>query len=289
VWRSWLALTLSLAAHGLFALVLALLPARPALQAGGPVPVDAVVLDVPAGRLTFEGPSPGPRRGKADSTAEPEEAPFTATVVEAPVVAAPPSESGYRPQVVAGGSTSGGDVGAARDGPGASLFAAGGSARKIVYVIDRSLSMGVSGALDAARRELLAGLEALPPDAEFQVIFYARDAEPLDLGGGTGLLPATPENRRAVAELLPAIRATGATDHLHALRQALALRPEVIFFVTDADDLTPEQVRAATLLNQGRAAIHPVELRDGPPGRDDAPLRQLAQLNRGTYRLLPLR
>src|SRR5919198_794363 len=41
--------------------------------------------------------------------------------------------------------------------------------KAIVYVIDRSASMGCNGFLAAAKRELLASLERLPSTARFQV------------------------------------------------------------------------------------------------------------------------
>ena len=49
--------------------------------------------------------------------------------------------------------------------------------------------MGVGGALPVAKRELLAGIDALPADARFAVILYNRQAEPLTLGGLSGSGP----------------------------------------------------------------------------------------------------
>src|SRR5205823_205188 len=51
--------------------------------------------------------------------------------------------------------------------------------QSVVYVIDRSLSMGLSGALGAAKREVIRSIETLPDTMRFQVIFYNRRAEPL--------------------------------------------------------------------------------------------------------------
>src|SRR5262249_22664273 len=76
--------------------------------------------------------------------------------------------------------------------------------------------------------------------------------------------------------------AAAVTDHLTALRQALALRPEAILFITDADDLKPEHVRSITQLNSGRTAIHTLQWSLSPS--ESEPLKALAQLNRGTHR-----
>jgi Ca-activated chloride channel family protein len=151
-------------------------------------------------------------------------------------------------------------------------------------VIDRSASMGPHGALAVAQRELIASLEQLPHDAWFQVILYNRMAEPLRLGRECDLLAATPENKRQVAAAVHSVEAAGGTEHLRALERALLFRPEVIFFLTDADDLTAEEVRKVTRLNQGRTAINAVELSDTAHHNDANALYLLAHLNRGVYR-----
>jgi hypothetical protein len=69
-------------------------------------------------------------------------------------------------------------------GPGGgtiSFFEIPTEAQAIVYVIDRSASMGPSGALAAAKRELLASLSRLPPTARFQVIAYSSRVEPIPI------------------------------------------------------------------------------------------------------------
>lgn len=166
---------------------------------------------------------------------------------------------------------------------GASFFALSAPrAQRIVYVIDCSASMGQHGHLDRARQELLVSLDTLPPTAAFQIVIYNGYAEPLRLGGRTGLVAATPAIKLEVAQRLEQLRAAGRTDHLQALRCALELEPEVIFFLTDAGDMKPEEIRRIGLLNQGRAAIHCIELRRGRP-LGDSPLSQLARGNRGLY------
>ena len=76
---------------------------------------------------------------------------------------------------------------------------------------------------------------------------------------------------------------------LAALRRAVALGAEVIFFVTDADEMTADQVRNVTLLNHSRAVIHTVELNNEREGSGETPLKLLARLNGGTYRVVPVR
>ena len=158
-----------------------------------------------------------------------------------------------------------------------------------MYVIDRSSSMGLDGALAAAKRELRASLDRLPADAFFQVIAYNRSAEPLRLGGSSGLAPATADNKRQADFLIASLRAEGGTAHLPALKRALLLQPEVIFLLTDGDELTLEQVREVTRFNQGRTAIHALEVRASSSTGGAASLQALARENRGVYRVVDLR
>lgn len=292
--RVWLPLAVSLALHGLFALAASLFSSGEGARAGGPVPVDTVVLDASDGLIILDSPSAQrqARRGAANSVPrgadeEPSEA-FAATVGELPVVAPVPVQlTGSAPAATGGDPSPAGARGGGAGG-GGGVLRAPATARNVVYVIDRSLSMGLSGALAVAKRELLDGIDALPADARFGVLLYNRQAEPLSPGGQTGLLPATETNRAAVARLVEEVRAEGGTDHLAALRRAVAMGADVIFFVTDADEMTAEQVRNVTLLNRNRAAIHAVELNNDGERRDETPLKLLARLNGGTHRVVPV-
>jgi hypothetical protein len=167
------------------------------------------------------------------------------------------------------------------------FFQIAAQGQAIVYVIDRSGSMALNGCLAAAKRELLASLEHLPPTARFQIIAYNRSALPLRINGQSGLVFATTDNKRCVAQLLEELSAEGSTEHLPALKRALALRPDVIFFLTDAADLRLEQVQTVTALNHGRSVIHAIELGRRARADGDPPLSALAQENQGHYKSVP--
>jgi hypothetical protein len=161
----------------------------------------------------------------------------------------------------------------------------------VVYVIDCSMSMGGpderSHKFTLARRELLDSLRQLPEGTLFQVIPYNHQAEPLRIDGQSGLVPKSDGSVRTAADALEKRKPAGWTDHAQALRRGLVLRPEVLFFVTDGDDLKPGQERDATVLNKGRTVIHVVEL-SWRPSSPDCPLRALARNNRGSYRHVPV-
>jgi len=288
--RIWLPLTVSLALHALVGLGALIVSSGKSAQAGGPVPVDALALDDQDGTSILDDPSSGRERpGSAarpvpDGGEEPSEA-FVSAVGDLPIVSPIPGAPG-----TSGPAPAGGDRGAegGAGGRGTGLLRPPATARTVVFVIDRSISMGLSGALAVAKRELLAGLDTLTPDVHFAVILYNRQAEPLHIDGQTGLVLGTEANRQEVARLLDPVRAEGGTDHSAALRRAVGLGADVIFFVTDADEMTVEQVRNVLRLNRGRALIHTVEINNDPGTHDETPLKLLARQSGGTHRVLAI-
>jgi hypothetical protein len=137
-----------------------------------------------------------------------------------------------------------------------SFFRVSARAKSVVYVIDRSASMGLEGGLDAAKRELAVSLSGLDPGVRFQIVFYNRHAETVSMG--ESLLLATAENQRKALRFLDEVRAEGGTNHVAGLTCALNLRPETIYFLTDAGDLTDAQVAIVTRANRGRISIHTI-------------------------------
>jgi hypothetical protein len=144
--------------------------------------------------------------------------------------------------------------------------------------------MGLDGALGVAREEVLASLARLRPGTLFQVIPYNREAEPMVIGGRAALVPLDPTTYEQAKETLMVLPPRGSTDHVKALQRGVALRPDVLFLLTDADDMTAKDVAAVTAFNQGGTAIHAVELTCRRRPRPDSPLQRLAADNRGTCR-----
>jgi von Willebrand factor type A domain len=157
------------------------------------------------------------------------------------------------------------------------------SAKSVVFVIDRSVSMGLNGALKKAKDELLATLEQMPSDTRFQILLFNRSVEMLPAGSG-GLLPATIENKRKASDFLKTVLPEGGTLPLPALRRALALKPDVIFLLTDADGWTEREVREVNAMNRGHTVIHALGLAPGRRAGEESPLQKLARENRGEYR-----
>src|SRR5262249_34166842 len=180
------------------------------------------------------------------------------------------------------GGGSGGGIGRGI-GPGTQFFGARDHAHSFAYVIDCSGSMATRNSLDIAKRELLASLNQLPPDAEFAVVFYNLLARMLsDPQGHRGLMAATAANKKRIQDQLASILPDGGTDHMAALRAALTLKPEVIFFLTDADLMTNGDVNEI-LAEAGTTRIQAVEFGRGVNLGERTPLRRLAATTGGAY------
>lgn len=186
-------------------------------------------------------------------------------------------------------------LGGVGDGHGAGAGAGHGNAvffgvpaqgRRIVYVLDCSGSMGKNGALAAARAELVRSLKSLPEDVRFQIIVYHDVARPLLARQPGWFAPAAVHE---VIEALARLPAEGATNHAVGLRAGLQLQPDVMFFLTDADDVTQEHLRLALQLNpRNRTAIHTIELNLANIDRPTMPMQVLARLTGGAYQAVDL-
>ncbi len=183
------------------------------------------------------------------------------------------------------GGGSGGGVGRSI-GPGTEFFGARDHAHSFAYVIDCSGSMVTRNSLEVAKRELLGSVSQLPPDAQFAVIFYNSQARTLsDSQGHQGLMAATASNKARMQTQLAAIPPFGGTNHMLALRKALEFKPEVVFFLTDAEDMT--RADADEILNEVRSTrIQAVEFGSGTDLGQRSALARLAAKTGGTYRYI---
>ena len=119
------------------------------------------------------------------------------------------------------------------------------------------------------------------------MVFYNLDATVLHRppGASKGLMAATASNKARVRTQLATIVPDGGTDHMPALRAALALKPEVIFFLTDADLMTNGDVKEI-LAEAGTTRIQAVEFGRGIQLGERTPLRRLATTTGGAYRYI---
>jgi len=192
---------------------------------------------------------------------------------------------------LAGSNGAGAGAGGRGQGRGnkskASFFGMEGSGSSFAYVVDRSDSMNAyDGApLRFAKRELIKSLESLNEYNQFQLVFYNDSLSPMS----GGMLFATDQGKSRAINFIRNMPGDGGTSHLPALKQALSLAPEVLFFLTDADDpsLTmPQLLDIQRRTEISRTIIHTIQFNSGPASNDGSWIRKMAEMNRGSYKYI---
>ena len=165
------------------------------------------------------------------------------------------------------------------------VFGTGGKGTKFIYVFDRSTSMEGTP-IHAAKAELIRSLDSLGDHHQFNIIFYSsqnsmRMWHPPE-GARRKWVFATAQNKQGAIRFVNGITADGGTRHYEPLLEAIAHRPDVIFFLTDGDsrdDLTAIQLREIERRNSqyGHGAqINVIQFGGG--GLMDSESRSLKQL-----------
>ena len=170
------------------------------------------------------------------------------------------------------------------------LFGIADRGNRLLYVIDRSASMGDDNAMRAAKDELWASIQRLEPSQQFQVLFYNTATTPLRPPAGAatreGLFFGKEDDRRLARRQWNAVSPAGGTRHLEPLVEALSYQPDVIFFLTDGEEpgLSPRERQQLKRRNGGRCRIHCIQFGRGQPlGTAYGFLAKLAADNGGRY------
>jgi hypothetical protein len=200
------------------------------------------------------------------------------------------------PADIGPGALEAGDIGNARAATGGAapsravdgatrtrVFGVEGEGSRFVYVFDRSESMD-GAPLAAAKSELAASLASLDRIHQFYIIFF-NHTEPkvFSPSGQPGkLLFADEPTKQLAAGFVDRIDAAGGTRPEPALLKAVEIRPDVVFFLTDGDQLYRAHIERITRRNRGRASIHVVQFGDGA-ARPNRLLAELAGRNGGKH------
>ena len=175
-----------------------------------------------------------------------------------------------------------------QSGQAVGFSGARGAGRKFTYVIDRSDSMGWNGGAPMRRATLdaIASVQSLDPKkgaTKFQVLVFNHEVSVFD--SGVGLIDVTSANKARCVQFLKSLVPTGGTSSEAALMAGIRMRPDVVFFLTDADEELTEQTleRVQTLRRQCKVRqICVIEFRKStdPPKKT---YKRLAAENGGTY------
>jgi hypothetical protein len=154
--------------------------------------------------------------------------------------------------------------------------------QRFIYVVDCSGSMMDEARLARAKAEVRRSILALQLPQQFKVIFY--NDRPISMPGD---LPKSAD-MTAKGQLLAWLRLIepdGETDPRGAIAQALALRPDAVFLLSDGE--YPEgTVEAVARMNPRKVPIHCVDLSGGAAGDQ---LQQIARDSGGRYAPRPWR
>jgi hypothetical protein len=187
---------------------------------------------------------------------------------------------------LAGLSGQGGDsgIGGLGAGGGVGFFGTTARGKSFVFVVDCSGSMQ-GNRFNRALTELRKALEQLEPDQMFQIVFFNDHAVPLvHSEHSTKLMPATREVLSEVLAWVENRHASGGTMPNDALKRALRLQPDVVFFLTDADQV-PRQVRTLIVdCNKHRSTVHTIAF--GHRGGETL-MQGIADDHHGRYRFVP--
>ena len=175
----------------------------------------------------------------------------------------------------------------------ASLFGVTGVGSRIVYVIDRSDSMnGNAGRpLLAAKTELIRSLDALKESQFFQFVLYNDEPRPYrsasSLGNAVQMIQAEKQAIKRAQSYIESVDAFGGTNHADALRIALRMRPDVIFFLTDGrvpglSDRELSDLRR--MADSYGTTIHGIEFGTQPTPHPSSFIPLLASASGGQYR-----
>ena len=176
--------------------------------------------------------------------------------------------------------------------PGTAFMGAQDQGSKVVFVIDASGSMTTKNSMQVAKAALVSSLQALDANQQFLVIFYDEKPTVLHLRDAhkPQLYAATEIHKTLARQKIAGIQPGTGTQHVPALEMALKLRPDVIFFLTDAQEppIYEGELVALKNLNNKTTRIHSIEFGVGPETSDAASpknfLRRLSRQNGGTYR-----
>lgn len=173
------------------------------------------------------------------------------------------------------------------------FFGTKAEGKSFAFIVDISGSMsatfhqnepgqapGVRTRWSKAREELLNAIDSMTPAQAFSVTLYnsshySFQPEP----GSSGLCPATKANKQALRDWLNTRFSSGGTDPRSAIEQALTLKPEVVFLLTDG--IIPYESRNVALAaNKSESIIHTTCI----GSIENEILQLIAQDHRGIFR-----
>ena len=159
-----------------------------------------------------------------------------------------------------------------------SFFGLRAQGRTFIYVVDCSGSMGQKDRLIRAKREIRKSVGEMRFPQRFQIIFYNDRPRVMPGGVPQGV---DVDSKEQLARWMEIIDADGETDPRGAMAQALALKPDGVFLLSDGE-FPPGTIEAIAKTNPGKTPIHCIDLSGGSED-----LKKIAKASGGQYAARP--
>lgn len=179
-----------------------------------------------------------------------------------------------------------GTGGGTEDGKGTSFFGVPTDGKTFVFVVDSSKSMNHPHPGKAKTRfrklklELVKAIRQMKPEMKFHIIFFNDQPLPMPASQPQS---AHPKSAHKYVQWLAQVPAAGKTDPRIAMRRAVAMKPDVIYFLTDGEF---ESWISSDLkrIKQNSTTIHTLIFgsREG-----EKVMKQIASANGGNYYYIP--
>ena len=176
------------------------------------------------------------------------------------------------------------------------FFGAKAKGNSFVFIVDCSGSMTAAtmnfnprlnvpiSRFVRARQELFLSLGQLGRGQKFYIIFYNNETYPMFFPRpAQALVAANPDNLGLARSWIQQVSPGGGTLPQDAFKLALALQPQVIFFLTDGA-IPPVTRQIAKENNKSRTRIHTIAF--GTQNNADI-LKGIAEDNQGRFRFVP--
>jgi hypothetical protein len=176
--------------------------------------------------------------------------------------------------------------GGAGAGPKSTFLGVGGNAHKIVYLCAASGAM--LSVFDSLKLELRRSIDALKPIQSFDIIFFNEDGtRALD---NASLLPASPDNKRKAYAFIDTIVTHGDTNAIPAIQMAMALKPELVYALTNGFYRVPNLDAVINAFSDGnpekKTHINCLFLQTEPNPELKRALTRIAKENGGVMRTI---
>lgn len=161
-----------------------------------------------------------------------------------------------------------------------SFFGVQSPGERFIFVLDNSTSMLDGNRRGMAHSELIRAIRNLKWPQQYYVIAFDSETLPLPFGP---YVTSGADQTRKISQWLSRLTPQDGTLPGNALRQAIGLKPDAVFLLTDGqfDSPTPAKIKE---WNTGHVPIHVIDL---GPGKPVEILEQIARDSSGVYRKRP--